>query len=40
MRVETKLPRLKTPVTIGSLFDDLQVCWLGGCAVIQAVSTS
>src|SRR4051794_30913599 len=26
---ETKFLRLKTPVTIGSRFDDWQVCWLG-----------
>jgi hypothetical protein len=30
MRPETKFLRLKTPVTIGSRFDDRQVCWLGG----------
>jgi hypothetical protein len=29
MRPETKFLRLKTPVTIGSRFDDWQVCWLG-----------
>lgn len=30
MRLETKFLRLKTPVTIGSRFDDWVVCWLGG----------
>ncbi len=30
MRIETKFLRLKTPVTIGSYFDDWRVCWLGG----------
>ena len=26
----TKYLRLRTPVTIGSQFDDWEVCWLGG----------
>lgn len=30
MRLETKFLRLKTPVTIGSLFGEWRVCWLGG----------
>ena len=30
MRLETKYLRLKTPVTLGSRFDDWRVCWLGG----------
>ena len=30
MRMETKFLRLRTPVELGSLFDDWQVCWLGG----------
>jgi len=30
MRLVTKFLRLKTPVTIGSRFDDWEVCWLGG----------
>jgi hypothetical protein len=30
MRLETKYFRLRTPVTIGSQFDDWEVCWLGG----------
>jgi hypothetical protein len=30
MHLETKFLRLKTPVTIGSRFEDWQVCWLGG----------
>lgn len=30
MQLETKFLRLRTPVTIGSRFDDWQVCWLGG----------
>ena len=30
MRLETKYLRLRTPVTIGSQFDDWEVCWLGG----------
>jgi hypothetical protein len=30
MQLETKFLRLRTPVTIGSLFGDWQVCWLGG----------
>lgn len=30
MRVETNFLRLRTPVTIGSLFGDWEVCWLGG----------
>ena len=28
--VETKFLRLKTPVTLGSLFGEWRVCWLGG----------
>jgi len=28
--METKFLRLRTPVTIGSRFDDWKVCWLGG----------
>ncbi len=30
MQLETKFLRLRTPVTIGSRFDDWEVCWLGG----------
>jgi hypothetical protein len=30
MQMETKFLRLRTPVELGSLFDDWQVCWLGG----------
>jgi hypothetical protein len=30
MQIETKFLRLKTPVTIGSLFGDWRVVWLGG----------
>jgi len=30
MQVQTKFLRLRTPVTLGSRFDDWQVCWLGG----------
>ena len=30
MHVETKFLRLRTPVAIGSRFDDWEVCWLGG----------
>ena len=30
MLLETKFLRLRTPVTIGSRFDDWEVCWLGG----------
>jgi hypothetical protein len=30
MRLETKFLYLRTPVTLGSWFDDWQVCWLGG----------
>ena len=30
MRLETKFLRLKTPVTLGSRFDDWRVVWLGG----------
>ena len=30
MQLETKFLRLRTPVTLGSRFDDWQVCWLGG----------
>ena len=30
MQLETKFLRLRTPVTIGSRFDDWRVCWLGG----------
>jgi hypothetical protein len=28
--METKFLRLRTPVDLGSRFDDWQVCWLGG----------
>lgn len=28
--METKYLRLRAPVELGSLFDDWQVCWLGG----------
>jgi hypothetical protein len=28
--LETKFLRLRTPVELGSRFDDWQVCWLGG----------
>jgi hypothetical protein len=28
--METKFLKLKTPVTVGSRFDDWQACWLGG----------
>ncbi len=30
MRLEIKFLRLRIAVTIGSRFDDWQVCWLGG----------
>jgi hypothetical protein len=30
MRMETKFPRLRTPITIGSRFGEWSVCWLGG----------
>jgi hypothetical protein len=30
MQIETKYLRLRTPVTLGSLFGDWSVCWLGG----------
>jgi hypothetical protein len=30
MKLETKFLRLRTPVTLGSLFGEWQVCWLGG----------
>jgi hypothetical protein len=30
MELETKFLRLRTPVTIGSLFGEWQVTWLGG----------
>jgi hypothetical protein len=30
MRMETKYLRLRTPVELGSRFDEWQVCWLGG----------
>ena len=30
MQLETKFLRLRTPVEIGALFGDWQVCWLGG----------
>jgi hypothetical protein len=30
MPVESKFLRLRTPVTIGSRFDDWEVTWLGG----------
>jgi hypothetical protein len=32
MQIETKYLRLRAPVTLGSRFDDWQVCWLGGWA--------
>ena len=32
MRMETKYLRLRTPVELGSRFDEWQVCWLGGWA--------
>jgi hypothetical protein len=28
--METKYLRLRTPVELGSRFDDWQVCWFGG----------
>ncbi len=30
MQVETKFLRLRTEVTLGTWFEDWQVCWLGG----------
>ena len=30
MQLETKFPRLRTPVTLGSRFGDWHVTWLGG----------
>ena len=30
--METRFLRLRTPVELGSWFDDWQVCWLGGWA--------
>jgi hypothetical protein len=30
MKMETKFLRLRTPVELGSRFDDWSVCWLGG----------
>ena len=30
MWMETKFLRLRTPVELGFLIDDWQVCWLGG----------
>jgi hypothetical protein len=30
MQLETKYLKLHTPVSLGSRFDDWQVCWLGG----------
>jgi hypothetical protein len=30
MRLETKVLRLRTPVTLGSRFGDWEVTWLGG----------
>jgi hypothetical protein len=30
MKLETKFFRLRTPATLGSLFGEWQVCWLGG----------
>jgi hypothetical protein len=30
MHMETKYLRLRTPVELGSRFDDWRVCWLGG----------
>ena len=32
MQLETKFMRLRTPVGLGSRFDDWRVCWLGGWA--------
>src|SRR5713226_5155807 len=32
MQMETKFLRLRTPVALGSRFDDWRVCWLGGWA--------
>ena len=32
MQIETKYLRLRTPVALGSRFDDWRVCWLGGWA--------
>jgi len=32
MQMETKYLRLRTPVALGSRFDDWSVCWLGGWA--------
>ena len=32
MQMETKYLHLRTEVTLGSWFDDWQVCWLGGWA--------
>jgi hypothetical protein len=32
MQMETKFLRLRTPVELGSRFDDWEVCWLGGWA--------
>ena len=30
VRLETKFLYLKKPVTLGSRFDDWEVCWVGG----------
>jgi hypothetical protein len=32
MQMETKFLRLRTPVGLGSRFDEWSVCWLGGWA--------
>ena len=32
MHLETEYLRLRTPVALGSRFNDWQVCWLGGWA--------
>ena len=40
MQLETKYLRLRTPVALGSQFDDWQVCWLGGwdkCRIVFLV---
>ena len=37
MRLVTKFLRLKTPVTIGSRFDDWEVCWLGLSYLVMVV---
>ncbi len=35
MRLETRLLRLRTPVTIGSRFGEWRVWWLGGWTAEQ-----